>query len=59
MMLRCHLPTRRNCRALFVLLIALTAAIAGCASGGKRGWFSKEPDPPRTIADFMKQPRPK
>lgn len=59
MMICCRPQTRRRRLALIVLLGVWAVSAVGCASGGKRGWFSKEPEPPKTIADFMKQPRPK
>ncbi len=59
MTIRRHPCTLWTRFALVVLLAASAVVAVGCAGGGKRGWFSKEPEPPQTIADFMKQPRPK
>lgn len=60
MMCLCRFPNRSNRLGTLLLWGALALTAAGCASGGKGGWFrSKEPEPPKTIADFMKQPRPK
>lgn len=57
---RCRTWIRCNRLGVFGLVAAFVLLATGCASGGKKGWFgSKEPEPPQTIADFMKQPRPK
>lgn len=52
---------RRYCWPLLIAL-AVLGSLGGCAGqshSGKRGWFSKQPEPPRTVEEFLALPKPK
>lgn len=45
-----------------VLALAMLGSLGGCAGqshSGKRGWFSKQPEPPKTVEEFLALPKPK
>lgn len=51
---------RRRCLHLLIAL-AIFGSLGGCAGqsrSGKRGWFSKQPEPPKTVEEFLALPKP-